>query len=151
MGQLYMTHFFFLLKREEPPFCIPCNESSERVLIHFSDFADVRKKYIQARSLSGCDSGIFLWTPSLVFSKKLMFLTTHSSWWWLSVCRALQTSIRQPCSWCILGESFCQMMNKDTQRQRRVKKEDRIFVFDQGCFPCWYFLIVGLRVFLFFF
>ena len=46
LGHTRFTHSF-LLKREDPPWCIPCHSSInvEHILIHCVDLALIRQKY----------------------------------------------------------------------------------------------------------
>ena len=52
IGHFYFT-YSFLLKKEEPPVCVACNAAItvKHILIECADLVEVRKKYLEARSL----------------------------------------------------------------------------------------------------
>ena len=52
IGHTFFTHAY-LLQGEPPPFCVGCNQemSIEHLLIHCTDFSDIRKKYFRCRTL----------------------------------------------------------------------------------------------------
>ena len=57
LARLYIGHSFithsFLLKGEEPPMCIGCDErlTTEHILITCSDFTEMRERHFPAQSL----------------------------------------------------------------------------------------------------
>jgi len=52
IGHSFLTHSY-ILKKEEKPFCIPCNEllTTEHILLHCTDFSDIRTKHFNCSSL----------------------------------------------------------------------------------------------------
>ena len=68
IGHLYVTHSF-LLKGEEPPVCIRCDEllTIENMVLFCSDLIDIRELHFTARTLRllKCYSKTYPWIASL--------------------------------------------------------------------------------------
>lgn len=52
IGHSFVTHSY-ILKKEEKPFCIPCNEllTTEHILLHCTDYSDIRTKHFNCSSI----------------------------------------------------------------------------------------------------
>ena len=59
IGHSFLTHAF-ILKREDPPECVPCNEhlTMRHVLLDCVDTQETREKHYKASSLHGLFRGV---------------------------------------------------------------------------------------------